>query len=56
MSTKTLGVVLGGSGRQQVGIKLGSLKLYPNYPNYPNYSNCLGMFQTKAGFPKNYTK
>ena len=47
MSTKTLGVVGRGLGRQKVGIELGSLELYTNYPNYPN---SLGMFQTKAGF------
>ena len=48
MSTKTLGVVDRGSGRQKVGIKLGSCELYPNYSNHPNYPNSLGMFQTKA--------
>ena len=30
MSTKTLGVVLGGSGRQKVGTELGSNDFYPN--------------------------
>ena len=45
MSTKTVGVVGWGSGRQKVGIELGSFELYPNYLNYPN---SFGMFQTKA--------
>ena len=58
MSTKMLGEVNWGSGRQQVGMKLGSGELYLNYLNYPTIptiptiSTPLGMFQTKAGSAK----
>ena len=48
MSTETIVVVGGDSGRQKIVTELGSCELYPKYLNNPNYPDSLGMFQTKA--------